>query len=55
MEAHGNIANIKRKISIPNFSLFQYIKELPSRFQRNINVKVEEVSDYNSKQGNLEL
>lgn len=50
----AGMANIKKKKSVPNYSLYGASKDQPSRFQRNIDVKVE-VSDYNSKAGKLPL
>lgn len=47
-------ANIKKKKPVPNYSLYETSREMPSRFQRNVNVKVK-VSDYNSKAGKLSL
>ena len=50
----AGISNIKKKKHVPNYSMYETRRELPSRFQRNITVKVK-VSDYNSKAGNLSL
>ena len=47
-------ANIKKKIPVPNYNMYGTSRDLPSRFQRNIDVKVH-VSDYNSKAGKLIL
>lgn len=47
-------ANIKKKKPVPNYSLYEASRKLPSRFQRNVDVKVV-VSDYNSKAGTLKL
>jgi len=50
----AGIANIKKKKPVPNYSLYGTNRDLPSRFQRNVDVKVV-VSDYNSKAGKLSL
>ena len=48
----AGIANIKKKMAIPNYN--NESKETIAVFQRKTTVKVE-VSDYNSKAGNLKL
>ncbi len=50
----ADIANIKKKKPVLNYNLYETSRKLPSRFQRNISVKVK-VSDYNSKAGTLSL
>ena len=52
----AGIANIKRKIPIPNYNIFEQKEESPIVFQRNsfTNIKIK-VSDYNSKSGKLIL
>ena len=50
----AGIANIKKKTPVPNHNLYGTNRDLPSRFQRNVDVKVK-VSDYNSKAGKLSL
>ena len=50
----AGIANIKKKRPVPIYSMYESSRELPSRFQRNVTVKVK-VSDYNSKAGKLSL